>query len=331
VSKLLSLFGDEVLPISQDFSANSSLGSWVIPGSAAVVGGVLVITPTRGTEILTDPGLEGTYTAGLNGQFNSTSGSPTVSQSADVHGGAKAQAFQAAASGNRIGFAGSVTADRWYLATEWMKRVSGTAYTCQMSLYVDGAYRGGGNPVGADANNYTKLAIARLSVGTTLAIRNCHEYGASFDAVIIDDLSFTQLTFASMFALRKTAPYGIHRATFTTQGGRGSTPGGVAMCWDNPANPQSGLLALHDRTNTGVLFYKYVNGAPTLVTSGAGAYTAGAPIEIRRARGTNTFQVFYNNAQIGVDQTINDAEIINNQYGGLFSTYEANTFSGFFS
>jgi len=94
------------------------------------------------------------------------------------------------------------------------------------------------------------------------------------------------------------------------------------MNMDNPSNPTNMITCIHDGTN--LVFSKRLNGAVTPLINTAVTKVDGAAPEIRRALGTNTYQAFYNGSQVGTDQTISDASIINNKYHGIMSTHSQN-------
>src|SRR3990167_3969201 len=93
--------------------------AWETPGNTwTIASNAAVNTPTQGAEMFTDPGLEGNYTAGLNDNLTKI-GSPIVSQSADVHGGSKAQEFTGVAANDRIQQAQTLIVGTWYRASCW--------------------------------------------------------------------------------------------------------------------------------------------------------------------------------------------------------------------
>jgi len=91
------------LPLEFDFTAMSDgfLPSVFTGTTWAISTGKAINTPTLGAELLTDPGLEGTYTAGKANALTKT-GLPTLTESADAHGGSKAQEFTGAAITNAV-------------------------------------------------------------------------------------------------------------------------------------------------------------------------------------------------------------------------------------
>lgn len=108
-----------------------------------------------------------------------------------------------------------------------------------------------------------------------------------------------------------------------------NTQAGVIGWLDDPTNPQDFVIAIRNGSGN-VNLTKCVAGVHTNLISISSTFVADAAIEIRRPSG-NTFQLFYNGAQVGTDQTISDVAIANNAtpYYGAFSTYSGNTFGEF--
>lgn len=82
------------------------------------------------------------------------------------------------------------------------------------------------------------------------------------------------------------------------------------------------VYAVHDGTN--VKLVKRVATVETTLINTAATYVAGAKL-IVRAVGT-AFRVYYNNALIGSEQTINDASLQSEAVCGLYTTDTGNTF-----
>jgi hypothetical protein len=148
---------------------------------------------------------------------------------------------------------------------------------------------------------------------------------ANGGVLYFDDVSAGAILLSSMFAVDQfSTSYGILKAAWSITSG---VQAGVVMCLDDPNNPQNMITCYHNRTN--LIFSKRVNGVVTTLINSAATYVAGANVEIRRVWGTNVFRAYYNGVQIGTDQTISDATIINNKYHGLFSTDSQNKCSSF--
>jgi len=154
--------------------------------------------------------------------------------------------------------------------------------------------------------------------------------GATADlTTLFDTVTIFKLSLPTLFAWRKFATqYGKVEAGMNIVAG---TPEGVYMNMDNSSNPLNMVTCLHNGTN--LVGSKRVNGTVTELINTATPYAAGAKPYIYRAPGTNTYQFGYNGSQVGVDQTISDASIINNKIHGLMGTHQQNqvlnfTFTG---
>lgn len=67
---------------------------------------------------------------------------------------------------------------------------------------------------------------------------------------------------------------------------------------------------------------KFVGGVNTaLISQTAATFVDGAELELRRLS-VSSFAIYYNNVQIGTNQTVTDSSIINNDYHGIRSTSE---------
>lgn len=74
---------------------------------------------------------------------------------------------------------------------------------------------------------------------------------------------------------------------------------------------------------------KQVNNAfTTLINFATVTFVANALLEIRRPSG-NTFQMWYNGAQVGTDVTVSDASIIDNDYFSMIALHPTTRFSEF--
>lgn len=106
----------------------------------------------------------------------------------------------------------------------------------------------------------------------------------------------------------------------------GYQAGVVARMSSNGANY---LLAYYIQPASGAgtcVLIKKVGATTTQLVSASAAYAAGANVEIRT--NGSTVQLFYNNAQVGTNQTVNDVETTNTIHG-LFSTDVSNTCASF--
>ena len=277
------------------------------------------ITPTWGAELLTDPGLEGTYTAGLCAGFTKA-GSPTVAQSADVHGGSKAQEFTPVANGNGIYYASLTSVSGFQRVSQWSKRTAGASGKNNIQLVTTfGTIKYVPGQTWAD---WTETEIIARTGGASTLYVAINRDASVFDTVIVDDVSHKKLVLASALATpTQHAADAIVRAGVTAP-----VPyqGGVAMNLNSATSPTYGVLAYVDANPLGTVgtvaatLDQIVNNVFTRLIHAVVTYVAGASIEVRNT-GT-TYQLWYNGVQIGTDQTISDATIRAGTIAAQFAT-----------
>jgi hypothetical protein len=136
------------------------------------------------------------------------------------------------------------------------------------------------------------------------------------EVATIDNLSLKPLTLSTMLAcgLPISGSNVIVKAAWTAGAVRGRAFG-VAVCLDSYANPQNGLVGYHDGTSARLI--QLVAGVPTALISVTTTYVADASIEIRKSR--STVDLYYNNAKVGITQTVTDASVINNRLHAPFA------------
>lgn len=139
-----------------------------------------------------------------------------------------------------------------------------------------------------------------------------------------DNVSLRPITLASMFSAR---PYSTHATAKARVTVVARSWAGVVANLDSTSAPANFVIASHDGTTARLT--KCVAGAYTELVSQAVAYVAGAYVEVRRLAGTDTWQLWYNGAQVGANQTISDAAIKAATLHGYFTTYAGNTLTGF--
>ncbi len=317
--------GDGAIGSSETTGPDSQTTPSLAWTGGAISGNKVVITPTTGAEILTDPGLEGNYTSGLNDNLTKI-GSPTVSQSADVHGGSKAQAFTGVAQWNGLRFPAFSPTAGWWQGYVWAKRTSGSGGTVSADVT---ELTVGTTTLGyITASSYTQYLKTGRTAGNSTNFYPAQERGTSnFDAVIVDDASFKQLTLSSLFSTVPTSDTDVVAdANVTLTAG---TQAGLVTNLDSTSSPANFLIAYHDGTN--VKLDKNVGGTYTSLINTAATYSAGATLRVitSTSGGALKVRVYYNNVLIGTEQTVSDAGIISNTKHGLFSTYSGNTFDNF--
>lgn len=309
-----------ILPYSVDFSTvpDGAMPAAFQGAGWSVLGGNGICTPTLGAELLTDPGLEANYTAGLCDSLVVGAGTPTVAQSADVHGGTKAQSFIADADGTSIRFPQITPDDQsFYKFTAWGKRAAGAAGQVLPTLFQIGgvpALGTFGAPITGAAYAQRGAVQRTKGIGLLFGFPAYQSGATGYDTVIVDDCSLKKMTEASMMALIPAVYDVTVKAKYTWD--KNSWAGVIARA-DAAIAPTTYLLATYSMHISGyfcfVDLYKCVSGVYTNLIStwsnspgaGGGDFpTALQNIEIR-CSGT-TVQLFHNNIQVGADQTVND-------------------------
>ena len=286
------------------------IGPWITSAVRDPATGLWTFTPVLGEEELSDPGLEGTYTAGLCAAF-SKGGSPTVAESADVHGGSKAQAFTATAQWDAIRNDYAPSAG-WKQFSSWYKRTAGTAGNNFASIYQGTTLSKSAALTAAD---WTQVIVTVRVANATCSFTPAQSHLATpFDSIITDDNSVKPITLSSLLAIRN-----MGRSTIASWGAPVVVPaghhGGV-VGWAT-VDGLNMICARHNRIN--VVLEKIVNGTPTVLVNSAAAYSDSLLPTVVREDATH-FHVKYNGVQVGATQEIADAGIIGNTYFGLFNS-----------
>lgn len=323
------------LPYSIDFTA---LGDGVlpdvwsaIPGTFAISSGVLVNTPSVGANLFEDPGLEYTYTDGLCG-YLVESGTAIFTESADVHGGSKAQQMAISALNDEMHYWDPVagTAGGWYRFSAWLKRAAGTTETARTSIYQVGMKPSETNYTPINADPYTKYQVVGISttINRIFAYPAIESGSANFCTVIADDGTLELLTYSTLFAMlpsvSRLATVKIQPSTIVD----GTLTGAVA--WANASvSPTTYLLATIRIYLTGWFragLTKCVSGTYTqLINESGDVATEDAWLEIRPTDDTHV-GLYYNDAQIGSDVEVTD--VTGNKPGIVISG--GNNLKGFF-
>ena len=292
----------------------------------SIVDGKAINTPTVGAgELLADPGLEATYTDGLCDSL-SKQGSPTIAESADAHGGAKAQSFIGIAANNATFPKHTFVVGTWYLCSAWFKRSAGTqgwAYfgsnLAASSLYL--------SILGS--SSYAQKLLTGRATSTSMDI--CcpiQANGGGGDTILVDDISIQALDLDTLFSSLSSVgtPNVIADVDLTIVAG---TQSGLVLCLDSAVTPRNFLVAYHNRVNA-FLDKAVWDGSKIVYTnlvSAAATYAANATLRVIKS-GTSV-SLSYNNAKIGATATVADATVISNTIHGLFSTYSGNTLDNF--
>jgi hypothetical protein len=324
----IGLLGGNGFPtVNEDFTReNGTLGNGWNGSTWSIVNNAAVNSPTLGAELLTDPGLEGTYTSGTNVNLTKT-GSPTVSQSADAHGGSKAQQFTATAFNNRLNYPTAAgIARQWYQFSIWGKRTAGSTNTARARVFQSNALPANTLDMAIIDAAYTQKKMSILSTTTDSLFRYAaiETDSSGFSTVIVDDGSFKAITFSSLFAMRPLSSangFVKQKITFVddtfigpvARGDAETSPTNfiVTLVQRHPTYAATGLLVVY--------LLKKVGSTYTVLISGSGiTEVAGAWLELRFSG--SSVSVWYNNVQVDTTKTVSDAELLSNGYHGMFSS-----------
>jgi hypothetical protein len=289
----------------------SSAGVWALDGAGKVAG-----TPALGSEVIANPGFEGTYVGGLAPNWTKL-GTPTIAESADAHGGSAAQQISSGdgTSSHSVAQIGLATAGVWYQFSCYVKRVAGS--NC-------GSYVFGSWPISTTSATYVQL------FGTKRATAAHGVYCLVSDSTTtcnFDDASLKALTLSSLFASVTDAITSdvIVDAVITTLVAH--TQAGVAARLDSQSAPTKGIVAYFDGGNIKVDEFTAATTWTNLI-SVAKAFTAGDTLRLDLS-GNNIR--CYHITVAGVATLIGTATATanTNTKHGLFSTYSGNTFDAF--
>lgn len=277
-----------------------------------------VPAPVLGAELLTNGDMETWSSATNAGTWSEIiAGTSTINQdSINRRSGTYCARLDIDASNNNAALTqANAVVGTWYLVSVWAKLVSGAG-----SLAI--------GKVGQTTLNVTLTSSYAqynyIIPATTTQAWLLGRATASSASIAIDDASVKPITLASMFSTR---PYGTHvtvKAQATVVAG---TRAGVVCNLDSASAPSSFVIASHDGTTARLT--SCAAGVYTEKISATVAYSAGAYVEIRRLAGTTTYQLWYAGSQVGTNQTIADAAIVDNVLAGYFQTYAGNTLTGF--
>ncbi len=336
----VKLFGKKKLrlPYTVDFStkADGKLPKWFLGDTFSIASGKATNTPEAGANILADdPGLESAYTDGLNGYVTVAIGAPTVAESADAHGGTKAQ--QATATGNTdaIWFSwprvnGIIGA--WFRFSVWAKRTAGANGHTIMSMFNTDAKPGTNASVEITSAAYKKYQASLIAGSATFV----YPYGfkqngaAGYDTVVFDDGVAEKLTSATLFALVKQKVSRLASVKVKPATLEDGTWSGVVAWASGTEDPDTFLLAAFNRHvesgYTDAALLKCVAGTWTVMIASTALETVeDAWLEIRPVD-NDTVGLYYNNVQVGGDIDVAD---VPGKYCGFLIT-GGNNVKGFF-
>lgn len=322
--------GNKALPWVDGFDrADGGLGtewtgsSWTISSNAATN------TPALGAELLSDPGLEANYTAGACDTFTKA-GTPTVAQSADVHGGSKAQEFTPTALNDSLYLTyapGAPGLGKWYEYSIYAKRMAGTQSVNSIKASI--WQPTGDNPIQRIIDSsYGEHVITLRSMSSA---QSFYVYGvlqasssSGYDTVIVDDMSLKPITLSSLFATRlfnsadttlRVLISDMNGKEYPLYAENSGQVAGLALNVDDPSNPANFVVVWHDGLTIHV--EKCVAGVWTRVTNYNSLWRSGSYLQVVKS-GT-TYSIYYD-GDLLVSTTISDAGIVNNKYHGLFAS-----------
>lgn len=285
--------------VSYNFAqANGALAGFEYTNSAwTVASNKALSTPTLGAELF----LNGTFAADTNW---------TKGTGWTISGG----------TGNKAaGTAGTIsqtvaTANNWYKLL-WDVTVTASTF---------GATLGGATNFGKTFSaTQAGIVSAKYTIGTGLGYRGL----TATSAGSIDNASAKAITISDMFAtlsgLKTSATLSVN-ATIPQD-----TPTGIVGWLDSHTSPANYILCFHNGETLTLI--KVVAGVITSLINTAATYAAGAEIKMKGLRsGANLLvTAYYNGVQIGTQQTVSDAGIVDNTRHGIFSSNENNTISRF--
>lgn len=321
-----ALAASSLFPFYDNFSAPVLNPRWVGSTWTLGGGGVQNTPSTVGAELVTNPGMEGIYVAGVAPNWTLVRGIP-VEYVIDPHGGVSSQQVgnPAGNSSYVLSTAFTATNGEWYDFYCWCKNVAGVGGT----VYVQGpaTYIG-------TVNNFSAAVWGEVhQTGHARETSNLF-YWKIFSATHAvadtnrnawDDFHCIQLSRPSLFLTVET---GVNNLTLEADLTFASSlrPSGIVMCLDNPANPQNYIHLIVSKGAGGsvnLILEKCVAGVyPAPLIDQIIAYGAGKQVKLSKT-GT-TVKAYYDGVQVGADQVIADAGIISNTKHGLFGSATVN-------
>lgn len=301
---------------------------WVILGWQ-IISEKAVNSPQDSANLLTDPSLEGSYTAGKNNNLTAVL-APIVSQSADSHSGAKAQQFQANAGGASLTWpsvAGLV--NQWFVARVWRKRLSGAGTDNRWGVSQTGAIPSSNIAgKGLTSSIYERDELSLFSTSTNpISVTGTNEVsGSPFPVIVFDDGELTTITNSSVPALQDFGNKDIVLKlvppnTFSDY--VDSTLLGLMLRADSTVDPTSYIMvSIRRRQGNAFLLvsvWKKVGATVTALLTDQLITTVVSGAFLSVSMIGNNLSVYYNDVQVGTTQVISDALLINNTIHGMFS------------
>jgi len=291
-----------------------------------VAGGSVSNAPTSmGNELLTNPGFESDYVSGVAPYWSRARG--TWTESADVHGGSKAQQLNNLAGNDAYGYSNiaSIDADNWLSVSVFGKRLVGYGNFAITKNFGD--YSAITIFKSINTASYTSQTITGrtpLSGNYKINIYAATDVSSDANSVLYDDATMKILTTSTLFRSLNVGSTNVLAQVAITRDIGSQT--GLVLNLDNAETPANFAIAYLDGAGY-VKLDKIVGGTYSNVISNAVTYVVGYTLRV--VKDGTSYSVYYNGTQVGTTQTISDAGIVDNTIYGLFSTYSANKFDDF--
>lgn len=299
---------------SDDFSASSG---WTGAGFG-VSGGLGVITPTLGSELLTNGDLETWSSATNAGTWTETiAGTSTVNrEGTTIHGGAFAARLDidSLQSNAQIAQSPAAASGAWVAASLWaMSSPAAKAFSIDIGTTNVIANR-------ALTGAYTQYPATTRTPAANPAFVVKRGAPSASASLYMDDISYKVIS--NLYAYRaQGSAVAFHQAKIV-----------------RTANTQAGLVHYSDASNLVIAYLdgagnvkldKLVAGTWTAVASAAVTYSAGAPLKMDRVT-NGRYVISYNGATKIDSSAITDSAFDSALNWGIFSTYSANTFDDYY-
>jgi hypothetical protein len=293
---------------------------WI--GAISFSAGKAVITPTLGSELLTNGNME---TGDPVSNWTASQGGSSDGVADERTGGAGAQSnsnVNSIADSGRLAQSIVNPAYAWVFATGWLKKVTGT--TGGYLNLRDGSGTSSGSSSVVSATSWTQTYVSGRMTAANGSIRLQNNTNAIADETRYDDVSVKVLTLSSLFSTVTTSDADVIADVKPTV--TAGTQAGIVLNLDSTTNPQNFVIAYSNGAN--IKLEKSVAGVYTADIINIGIPTGDSSGILRVIKDGTAYRVYYSNALAGT-ATISDAGIISNTKHGLFSTYSTNTFDNF--
>lgn len=313
--------------------SDGALGNGWTGAQWTIASGAALCTPGLSAEKFTNGTFEGAFnttgtlvigTGWTN--LNMDDGADVASdETTTFHGGAHSQGISVSAIAEGIQQALLVFGiGNWCKYDAWFYVVSGSG-----GRLITSSVGPGGATFSKDITTTGSWVNVKHDGRSAAASPNTQIYGLGTTVFYVDDVSGKQITINNCVATR-AGTKALGRAAVKVTIANPGCMAGVAMCVDSAATPNNMVVCYIDGNGTSNKIYmdKRVGGTWTTVASATIAYAAGRKVELRHTA-ANTWQMWYNEIQIGTDQTISDAGIVGNTLHGMFSTDATNSLDDF--